>query len=96
MLLFSVNIHAGAWSAYSHRGPYWLVSTCSNDVPAGASPIATITGAGSVERPQDQVFRSQSVGSTCSGAAAGPRLSARIRTKRSSASSFAYSTVTSK
>ena len=44
----------------------------------------------------DQVLRNHSVGSTCSGAASGPRLATVMRTSTSSGAAFAYSTKTSK
>ena len=54
-------------------------------------------GAASARRgSQDQVFRNQSVGSTVSGAASGPRLSTVTRTRTSFGLAFAYSTSTSK
>jgi len=65
--------------------------------PAGPSSAFSAGRAGSVVSDMDdQMLRNHSVGRMWSGAASGPRLTAVMRMRMSSAEALAYSTNTSK
>ena len=93
LVSFSVNSSVGR--AVADRGSARRASGC--DAIATAPRIAAASAAGrGPSAPQDQVLRNQSVGSTCSVAASGPRLWTVIWIRMSSGDAFAYSTNTSK
>ena len=64
--------------------------------PAGPIDLPERRLRGMARDPADQLLRNQSVGSTCSAAASGPRLAAVIWIRMSSGAALAYSTKTSK
>ena len=99
--LVSLSVKSSGTSASQYRkyvanGSPCAASACSARA-TGVPGSATRAIRGFAPPPRhDHVLRNHSVGSTCSGAASGPRLHTLIRTRMSSGDAFAYSTNTSK
>src|SRR5262245_40342724 len=91
LVSFSVNSHGTARSARRYRSPRRLSEAM---IVCGSS--CRITGLGGGVADHDQVLRNQSVGSTWSVAAFGPRFQALILMRSSSGPDLAYSTTMSK